>query len=82
MYTVEVNAMSRNMEGHFKKRFGDRIEIVYADKPLRGAEREMQNIKICRALISILSGVLGREPTPSEILGIDDISLHKKRDRK
>jgi hypothetical protein len=82
MYAVEVKNMGQKMESNFKKRFGDRFEIVYADKPLRPAEREMQNIKICRALISVISGILGREPTQSELLGIDDISLNKKRDRK
>ncbi len=82
MYVVEVKNMGRKMESNFEKRFGDRIEIVYADKPLRAAEREMQNIKICKALVSVLTGILGREPTQSELLGIDDISLNKKTARK
>lgn len=82
MYAVEVKNMGQKMESNFKKRFGDRIEMVYVDKPLKASEREMQNIKICKALIGVISGILGREPTQSELLGIDDISLNKKRNRK
>jgi len=74
--------MSQKMTSIFKKRFGDRINVVYADKPLRASEGRMQNSKICKAVTSVISGILGREPTQNELLGIDDISVHKRRKRK
>ncbi len=74
--------MSQRMKNNFKKRFGDRINVVYADKPLKASEQQMQNDKVCKAVISVISGILGREPTQSELLGIDDISLNKKRKQK
>lgn len=74
--------MSQKIAGNFKKRFGDRINLVYADKPSSASERQMQNSKICKAITSVISGILGREPTHNEILGIDDIFLKKKRKNK
>lgn len=59
---------------NFNKRFGDRISVTYANKPTGVRELQMRNTKLYRAFIDVLSGILGREPTQKEILGIDDLS--------
>lgn len=71
--------MGRRLENHFKKRFGEKdIAIIYPEKPLRGAERRLQNEKIFQAFTSVLAGILKREPTANELSGLEDISKKRK----
>ncbi len=67
--------MGRRLANNFKKRFGDRkFVVIYPEKPLEGAERRFQSEKITQAYVAVLAGILGREPTANEILGLEDIS--------
>lgn len=66
--------MGQRATNNFKKRFGDRIQLVYLDKPLKGAERRTQNGKIIEAFSALLAGILRREPTPDEIAGLKHLS--------
>ena len=67
--------MGRRLVNNFKRRFGDRRFVaIYPEKPLEGAERRLQNEKIAQAFVSILTGILKREPTANEISGKEDIS--------
>ena len=70
--------MSQRLTSNFKKRFGDRIQIHYLDKPLRGAEKEIQNQKIVKAYSALLAGILKREPTPDELSGLKELSAKKR----
>lgn len=69
----------QNKDKNFKKRFGDRITVTYLEKPLSPAEQKIQNQKISKAFADVLTGILGREPTPNELLGIDEIKFRKKK---
>lgn len=73
--------MGQRIRNNFNKRFGGRIRIVYAQK-LSAEEKHLQNEKLCKAMTQILSGILGREPTQRELLGIDDISQCKLKNNK
>ena len=67
--------MGRRHLNHFKRRFGDRkFVVIYPEKPLEGSERRLQNEKIAQAFVSVLAGILKREPTANEISGKEDIS--------
>ncbi|PIU41416.1 MAG: hypothetical protein COS99_05420 [Candidatus Omnitrophica bacterium CG07_land_8_20_14_0_80_42_15] len=70
--------MARGIKGNFNKRFGDRIQVVYAQS-LSPSERELRNKKLCEAVIKVLTGILGREPTERELFGIDDLAKVKRR---
>jgi len=68
--------MGQRIKNNFNKRFGGRIRIVYAQK-LSVEEKQLVNEKLCKAMMEVLSGILGREPTQREILGLDDVSQYK-----
>ncbi|MDD5565991.1 MAG: hypothetical protein PHG31_03775 [Candidatus Omnitrophica bacterium] len=68
--------MGQRIKNNFNKRFGGRIRIVYAQK-LSVEEKQLVNEKLYKAMMEVLSGILGREPTQREILGLDDISQCK-----
>ena len=71
--------MGRSLTNHFKRRFGDRrFVVIYPDKPTEGAERCFQNEKIAQAFVSIMAGILKREPTANEISGREDISRKRE----
>lgn len=70
--------MSQRLTNNFKKRFGDRIQFNYLDKPLRGTERQIQNQKIVKAYSELLAGILKREPTPDELSGLKQLSAKKR----
>lgn len=74
--------MARKMDNNFKRRFGDRISISYLVKSFTPAEREVQNTKLYKAIRKVMAGVLKREPTHEEILGLKGISGHKFRHKK
>ena len=64
---------------NFKKRFGDRKFVVsYPQKELEGAARRLHNEKIAQAFVSVLAGILKRDPSANEISGREDISLKPK----
>lgn len=65
--------MGQRTKINFDKRFGGRIRMVYAQK-ISALDKQLQNGKLCKAIIKVMSGILGREPTQREILGLDDIS--------
>ncbi len=69
--------MARGIKGDFNKRFGDRIQVVYAQK-LSPSERELRNKRLCEAVIKVLTGILGREPTQRELFGIDELVKPKR----
>jgi len=68
--------MGQRIRSNFNKRFGDRIRIVYAQRP-SAPEKQFQNERLSKAMMQVLSGILGREPTQRELLGLDDISKCK-----
>ena len=73
--------MGQRVRNNFNKRFGGRIRIVYSQKS-SAAEKQLQDGKLCEAIIKVISGILGREPTQREILGLDDISQYKFKKNK
>lgn len=73
--------MGQRIRNNFNKRFGGRIHIVYAQKT-SVSEKQIQNERLCKAMIQVLSGILGREPTQREVLGLDDISQCKIKKNK
>lgn len=74
--------MRRTKEGNFRRRFGDRIGMVFADKPLSPAEQRVHNDALVKALREVMAGILGREPTEAELLGVEDISVHKRKGKE
>jgi len=69
--------VNRSSKKNFQKRFGDRIEVVYADKPVDVEERRFSNERLCQAIKAVMTDVLKREPTLQELLGIDQIIVSK-----
>jgi len=66
--------MRKTTDRNFNKRFGDRISMVFADKPLPPAEQKAQSNALYRTIREVMAGILGREPTDAEICGSKDIS--------
>ena len=81
MYVVEVDNMGKRLKTNFNKRFAGRIQIVYAKKSC-SSEKRLQERKICKAIIKVLSCILGREPTQSELLGTEDVSKSRRKNNK
>lgn len=73
--------MGRSAKDNFKRRFGDpaRIKIEYAKDKMSPSEDEYRSEQISKAYAGVLKGVLGREPTQDEILGIKDISTKVRK---
>ncbi len=74
--------MERKTETNFHKRFGGRISVTFSDRPLYPAGQKVQNDALCKAITEVMAGILKREPTQEELLGLEDISAHKLRRRK
>lgn len=74
--------MGQTRDKNFLKRFGGRFSTSFAEKPLSPTERKAQNETLCRAIAEVMAGILNREPTQEELLGLEDISVHKLRHRK
>ena len=72
-------SMAQRMDKNFRRRFKDRIVVVYLDKSLTPAERKVQDTKLYKAIRQVMAGILKREPTQEEIVGLKDISKHKFR---
>lgn len=71
--------MAQRMDKNFRRRFKDRIVVVYLDKSLTPAERKIQDTKLYKAIRQVMAGILKREPTQEEIVGLKDISKYKFR---
>ena len=69
--------MGVQQTANFDKRFKKGFKIIYADKPLEGDSRRMQNQKILEAVTAVLRGILKREPTPDELSGCRPITKRK-----
>ncbi|MDD5422576.1 MAG: hypothetical protein PHT32_04035 [Candidatus Omnitrophica bacterium] len=42
-------------------------------------DKQLQNGSVCEAITKVISGILGREPTQKELLGIEDLAKAKKK---
>lgn len=73
----------RSAKDNFKRRFGDpaRIEIRYDKDKVSPSDDAYRSEQISKAYAGVLKGVLGREPTPDEIIGKTDIARHLKKRR-
>ena len=71
--------MGKPVVSQFQKRFGDRITAVYADKPCTAIEQQVQGEALAKAITQVIAGILKREPTPDELLGLVDISVNSRR---
>jgi len=65
--------MGKPIVSQFQKRFSDRITVVYPDKPRSVVEEQTQGEVLAKAITQVISGILGREPTQEELLGIKPI---------
>lgn len=77
----------RSTKENFKRRFGNpaRIKIEYAKDKISPSEDAYRSEQISKAYAGVLKGVLGREPTPEEMLGKVDIAkkaLHGNKKEK
>ena len=72
--------MGKPLVSQFQKRFGDRITAVYADKPRIVVDQQVQGETLAKAVTQVIAGILKREPTQEELLGLVDISeAHSRR---
>ena len=65
--------MGCRLDNNFKKRFGDRVSMVYAERQPITSRQKLQNEILAKAAAQVLAGVLKREPTSEELLGIAEI---------
>lgn len=56
--------------------------MVFSDKPLSPVEQKVQNNALYRAISGVMAGILRREPTEKEIMGIEDVSVNKRREQR
>jgi hypothetical protein len=66
--------MGKPLTNQFQKRFSGRISVVYAERPGSLAEQKMQNEALAKAVAQVMAGILKREPTQEELLGLVDVS--------
>lgn len=66
--------MGKPLVSQFQKRFRDRITVVYANKPRTAVEQQVQGETLAKAVTQVITGILKREPTQEELLGIVDLS--------
>jgi hypothetical protein len=71
--------MGRSISENFKNRFGDRISVSYPNRQLDPGEQKIQNENLLKAFSQVLAGILKREPTQDELLGIEGLPIHKQR---
>lgn len=71
--------MGKPLVSQFQKRFGDRISVVYAERPRNLAEQKMQSEELAKAVTQVMAGILRREPTQEELLGLVDLSEAERR---
>ncbi len=71
--------MGKPLVSQFEKRFDDRISVVYANDTRNLAEQDAQEEVLAKAIAQVMAGILKREPTQDELLGLVDISAEKVR---
>lgn len=71
--------MGKPLISQFQKRFSDRISVVYAERPRNLVEQKMQSEELAKAVTQVIAGILGREPTQEELLGLADLSEVERR---
>lgn len=71
--------MGQRIDNNFKKRFGDRVIVIYREKPLMAGEQKLQNEILAKAATQVLAGILKRAPTDEELLGATEIKYKNKR---
>ena len=71
--------MGKPLVSQFQKRFRDRITVVYADKPRTAVEQQVQGETLAKAVTQVIAGILKREPSQEELLGLVDISEANSR---
>ena len=59
---------------NFDKRFGNRIRVVYAEKPLKLKDKQTRNTVINAAIYKVFSAILKREPLAKEMLGLENMT--------
>ena len=69
--------MESKAKRNFKKRFESRISLIYLKTPLKPAEQRIQKEKISTAFLTVLTGILKKEPTQNELFGIEEIKIKK-----
>lgn len=67
---------------NFHKRFGERISVTFSERPPMPTEQKARSEALSRAITEVMAGVLKREPTEEEVLGLKDISILKRRREK
>jgi len=60
------------------RRFPGGIRVSYPEKRATGTERAVRQDLVVKAFASVLSGVLGRDPSEEEILGIKPATFVEK----
>lgn len=71
--------MRQRIDKNFQKRFGNQLSAVFANKPLPPTEQKIQNENLAKAITQAMAGILKRELTQEELIGLEDISIHKRR---
>ena len=71
--------MGKPLISQFEKRFGDRISTVYSDGESGVMTQRNREEKLAKAITQVIAGILKREPTKDELLGLVDISDRKHR---
>jgi hypothetical protein len=71
--------MGKRVKDKFGKRFSGGIRIIYLEKPLSVVERDLQAVTIRRAVAEVLTGLLGREPSEEELLGLNPIQKDEQK---
>ncbi|MBL8013165.1 MAG: hypothetical protein JNN05_04895, partial [Candidatus Omnitrophica bacterium] len=56
-----------------------RTSVTYQQKPLEPAEQKIRDGRLVKAYTQVLAGILKREPTQEELLGLVDISFITRR---
>lgn len=74
--------MKKILAKKFEKRFGDRITVTYRQKSLEPEELQINNSRLLKAFKQVLTGLLKREPTEEELLGIKPIKIPKVKSPK
>ena len=70
--------MGKPAMNQFQRRFGDRISAVYAEHSGTLAEQKMRSEELAKAVTQVISGILKRNATEDELLGLTDIFQSKK----
>ncbi|MFA4905066.1 MAG: hypothetical protein WC645_01030 [Candidatus Margulisiibacteriota bacterium] len=71
--------MGKPLISQFQKRFSGRMSVVYAERQGSLAEQKMQKEALAKAVTQVIAGILQREPTQEELLGLVDLSVSALR---